>query len=723
MSTPLEKVFAALESHDCRPTKSREGYSARCLAHEDHRASLSVSDGTDGKALLTCHAGCKVETVVSALGLEMVDLFPPKEKTTKSKKPKGEKLGPVVATYVYEDESGTPVCRVTRHDPKDFRPWHPDPTVPGGWKMGLDGVRPVPYHLPEISGAIKSQSFIFFNEGEKATDAVRRLGLTATNSQGGAKGWKPELAAYFAEADVVILPDNDPPGEGHAAAVAASLRGVARSIRVLRLPGLPPKHDAFDWIKSGGTKAELEKLAAEAPTAAELAKVDGSALLDAVTAFVRRFVVVTIEQAHILAAWIVHTWAFEAADQTPYLAIISAEKRSGKTRLLETVGSLVRAPWHAVQPSEAVLYRKIERDCPTLLLDETDALFSQRGNDRTEAVRALLNAGSRRGATVSRCMNKGDDLVDFDVYCPKALAGIGSLPETVGDRSILIEMRRKKKSDRAERFRLRDVGAETAKLRAQLEAWAESKIESLRKARPALPPELGDRATDGAEPLLAIADAASGHWPDRIRVAVVALAGERSEDDDSDGVQLLADIRRILAVLVRKDGTITTKSLLDSLTGLDESKWAKYGHSREPLDPRGLANLLKPYGIKPDRVREVGTEQARGYRVAMFLDAFERYLADIPTESGGEGCAVTSVTASQAAPREAQTVTAHPSQHPSHLGNRPPGESPGMKRGKACDGSCDGSSVTLHPAPVKGRDGCDACDGHLEETGKRRVAL
>lgn len=716
MSTPLEIVTAALEAKGC----TGSGKDWQCPGHEDHRKSLSIGEGKDGAALVNCHAGCEVEDIVAALGLEMTDLFIKSE--TKATRKKVEKLGPIVETYLYESLDGKPVLRVTRHDPKDFRPWHPDPTVPGGWKMGLDGVHPVPYHLPEVHAAVQSKAPIFLDEGEKATNAVRRLGLTATNSQGGAKGWKSELAPFFAGADVVILPDNDPPGEGHAAAVAASLHGVARSIRVLRLPGLPPKGDVFDWIRSGGTKSELERLAAETQTLEELAKVDGAALLDTVAAFVRRFVVVTIEQAHVIAVWIVHTWVFEAADQTPYLAIISAEKRSGKTRLLEVLGVLARATWHAVQPSEAVLYRKIERDHPTLLLDETDALFSQKGGDRAEAVRALLNAGSRRGATVSRCGAHGDELIDFDVYCPKAIAGIGSLPDTVGDRSIPVEMRRKKKSDRVERFRLRDVEAEATNLRAQLEAWAELKVESLRKARPSLPAELGDRAADGAEPLLAIADAAGGHWPDRARQAVIALAGERSEDDDSDGVQLLADIRRVLDLLVRNDGTITTKKLLDRLTQLDESKWTKYGHSREPLNPRGLANLLKPYGIKPDRVRE-GNEQARGYDIPIFLDTFERYLSDIPAESEGERRAVTSVTASQAAPREAQGVTAHPSQHPSHPGNRSSGEFPETTQGKACDGSCDGLPVTLKPAPAKGRDGCDGRDGYLEETEKRRVAL
>jgi len=636
-----------------------------------------------------CHAGCEVGAVVDALGLEMTDLFPEGEK------PKAGKKKPrIVTTYPYVNEAGQLEYEVVRYEPKGFRQRRPDPKGKDGWSWNLNGCRRVLYRLPEVIDAIHTGTRIFLPEGEKDVDNLRAVGFRATTHAGGAKNWKPDCyVETLRGARVVVLPDGDEPGRAHGREVAQSLRGVAADVRVLNL-GRQGVKDVSDWFAAGGTREQLEQLAAEAPTADALAALDGAELLDTVARFIRRFVVVTPQQAQIIALWILHTYAFEAADQTPYMAIISAEKRCGKTRLLETIGVLAREPWHAVQPSEAVLYRKIERDQPTLLLDETDALFAQKGNDRTEAVRALLNAGSRRGATVSRCLNSGEDLVDFEVYCPKALAGIGSLPETVGDRSILIEMRRKKRSETAERFRLRDVEAEAGRIREHLEAWTASRIDRLKTARPSLPPELGDRAADGAEPLLALADAAGGSWPRIAREAVVALAGERTEDDDSDGVQLLADVRRVLAQYVRTDGQLGTAKLIRWLADLDGSRWKRYGPGRDELDARDLARLLRPYSIKPKLVRPAGGEPCRGYNVADFADAFERYLADIKEDSDGSAPSVTSVTPLQPANGAGPDVTRDPLQHPLHPGKpKRTGSCTGDHAGP-CNGSCNGCPVT-----------------------------
>jgi hypothetical protein len=115
----------------------------------------------------------------------------------------------------------------------------------------------------------------------------------------------------------------------------------------------------------------------------------------------------------------------------------------------------------APAPSEAVLYRKIERDHPTLLLDEVDTIWRGGGgrNDNHDGLRALLNAGNESGVRVPRCAGpRGEQLVDFDVNCPKVLAGIGQLPETVADRSILVAMKRRTKRERVERFRRRELG-------------------------------------------------------------------------------------------------------------------------------------------------------------------------------------------------------------------------------------------------------------------------
>jgi len=157
-------------------------------------------------------------------------------------------------------------------------------------------------------------------------------------------------------------------------------------------------------------------------------------LLDDVQAFLRRYVVLTDAQATAVVLWAAHTHAIDAFEVTPFLAITSPEKRCGKTRLLDVLELLVANPWRAVMPSEAVVYRKIAADAPTLMLDETDAIFNTK-NTNTEPLRALLNAGNRRGTSVPRCVGPTQQVVNFEVFGPKALAGIGLLPDTVADRS------------------------------------------------------------------------------------------------------------------------------------------------------------------------------------------------------------------------------------------------------------------------------------------------
>ena len=163
--------------------------------------------------------------------------------------------------------------------------------------------------------------------------------------------------------------------------------------------------------------------------------------------FIRRFVAVSEDQALLIALWIVHTHALDAADTTAYLNIWSAEKRSGKTRLLEVLSLLVARAWFTGRVTSAVLVRKVAAEMPTLLLDESDAAFKG-DREYAETLRGVLNAGFRRGGVASLC-RAGANLTyeDFPVFSAKAIAGIGRLPDTVADRSIPIELRRRRPSE------------------------------------------------------------------------------------------------------------------------------------------------------------------------------------------------------------------------------------------------------------------------------------
>jgi hypothetical protein len=347
-------------------------------------------------------------------------------------------------------------------------------------------------------------------------------------------------------------------------------------------------------------------------------------LLDQVRTFIGRFVVLPSDAAAtVLALFVLHTWAIEAAEATAYIVVVSAEKGSGKTRVLEVLGYLVREPWHTAGVSEAALFRKIEQDEPCLLLDEVDAIFGS-ASERTEPLRAALNAGNRRGGRVTRCVPPKMELAEFSVFCPKALAGIdsGRLPDTTKDRSVILHMKRRRAGEKIERLRHRNIAPEAEPLTDSLRAWAEVAGPLLRKASPELPDELSDRAGDGWEPLLAIADLAGEEWAAEARQASVILSAAGDEDELALGPQLLAGIRRGM------DGrqAIGTADLLALINADEELPFGAWNEGKG-IEARRLARLLKPYGIKPKSIR-MGDGTPKGYALEDLQDAFARYLPE-----------------------------------------------------------------------------------------------
>jgi hypothetical protein len=254
MNQALQNVLSRLKG----VRRCGNGWKAHCPAHDDRKPSLRISEGKDGRVLLKCYAGCPTEAVLDAIGLEMKDLFP--QERPASKRAHKQKI---VATYDYRDASGKLLFQVCRTEPKDFFQRRPDGK--GGWINGLGNTKPVLYQLPQVLEAVKKGEIVFVCEGEKDCDNLTKLGLTATTNPMGAGKWRDYHSDWLKGARVVILPDNDEPGRKHAQQVAQSLFGKATSVKVLELPGLPPKGDVSDWLASGGTKEELLRLAQEAP--------------------------------------------------------------------------------------------------------------------------------------------------------------------------------------------------------------------------------------------------------------------------------------------------------------------------------------------------------------------------------------------------------------------------------------------------------------------------
>ncbi|MBM3494198.1 MAG: hypothetical protein FJX72_07745 [Armatimonadetes bacterium] len=243
--------------------RSGSGWTANCPAHPDRDPSLSISEAPDGKVLLHCHAGCAAGAVCDAIGISLRDLMPPGERRGRN----GTGQARIVAEYPYTDENGALLFEVVRFDdPKDFKRRRPDGK--GGHIWNTDGVRRVLFRLPEVLAAVRDRKPVWIAEGEKDCLNLARTGLCSTTNAGGAKKWLPEYSEVLRGVDVVVLPDNDAPGRAHADIVARSLHGIARSVRVVRLPDLAAKGDVSDWLKGTDPQAaaaELRKLAKATP--------------------------------------------------------------------------------------------------------------------------------------------------------------------------------------------------------------------------------------------------------------------------------------------------------------------------------------------------------------------------------------------------------------------------------------------------------------------------
>lgn len=358
---------------------------------------------------------------------------------------------------------------------------------------------------------------------------------------------------------------------------------------------------------------------------------DTAELVARVEAVIRRYVVLPDDHAvTALALFVLHTWTIASAHATPYFVVISPEKQSGKSRLLETLALIVREPWHTASVTEAAVFRKIERDQPTLLLDEIDAVFAG-ATERTEALRSVLNAGNRRGAVATRVVGQGTkmDIKDFKVFCAKVLAGIdtGKLPDTIRDRAIVIRLHRRRTDELVARLRIRHAENDVKPLRADLNAWATAHLGELTNAEPMLPDSLPDRAADAWEPLLAIADLASDDMATRARKAAIVLSGgEMEEASDGYNVMLLQGIRTALA----DRAAITTDEILEAV---NKDETLPFGHwnERRGLDNLGLGRMLKPYGLKAKSVR-VGSRTFKGHNRAALGEIFARYLPADPTQ-------------------------------------------------------------------------------------------
>ncbi|MEU0596110.1 DUF3631 domain-containing protein [Streptomyces ardesiacus] len=363
--------------------------------------------------------------------------------------------------------------------------------------------------------------------------------------------------------------------------------------------------------------------------------IDGAALLNEVEAFHRRFNVFPHEAAYIaVTLWDAHAHLLDCFDSTPRLAFLSPEPGSGKSRALEVVETLVPQPMTAVNASAAALFRSVSNPNgrPTILFDEIDTIFGPKAGDNEE-LRGFLNAGHRRTGVTYRCIGDGGNqtVQAFPSYCAVAVAGLGNLPDTIMTRSVVIRMRRRARNETVEAFRARLHEAEGHKLRGRLAQWTEQARDSVMGAWPEMPEGVTDRPADVWEPLLAIADAAGGDWPDRAREACVSLVtASKANDKGSLGVRLLTDLRDHVMTGIDR---LPTVAILDRLNSLDDAPWADL-HGK-PLDNRRLSKMLAEYmtadnePIASRNIKAAGSV-LKGYYSADLWDAWARYCPPPP---------------------------------------------------------------------------------------------
>jgi hypothetical protein len=347
--------------------------------------------------------------------------------------------------------------------------------------------------------------------------------------------------------------------------------------------------------------------------------VDGAALLDDIAATFRRFLSLPAGAADALALWVVYTYAFERFFISPRLAIRSPEKRCGKSTLLRILAFLCNRVLLVANISAASLFRVVEAERPTLLLDEFDSFGT--GNDD---IRNVANSGHAKDGCVIRCDGDDHEPRRFSTWSPVALASIGRIADTLEDRSIIVMMQRKAPGERFDRLR-GDRPDQFDGLRRRAARWVQDVSRKLEDADLDAPSFLNDRAADNWRPLLAIADAAGEDWLKRAYKACEKMTGAAAEDGEQESTRtaLLRDIRTVFSE--KKAIEITSADLCDALAADDGGHWAAYGKSEKPITPVGVARLLRHFRIRSKDIRN-GSIVRKTYEKKTFVDVWARYL-------------------------------------------------------------------------------------------------
>jgi putative DNA primase/helicase len=345
--------------------------------------------------------------------------------------------------------------------------------------------------------------------------------------------------------------------------------------------------------------------------------VEGERILSEIEAILRRYCVLHESDYKVLPVMALATYTLDAFAVFPRGVIKSPQKRCGKTVLLETLESVTHRALMASGITPAAMFRVIDKYSPTLLIDEADTFMGE-----NEELRGVINSSHRRrNASVIRTVGDAHEPMKFSTWAAMFIAGIGDRAETVEDRAIVFELRRKLPGETTERCPP-DMYEQHRTLRRQCMRWAQDHLETLRSLDFVVPSFGNDRAADNWLPLFALARIVGGEWEDALLTAF-RIKSDLEAESEAPAVLLLRDIRHVFDD--RSQDRVHSETLIEELVELPGRPWAEWKHGK-PMTPASLSRLLKPFKITPTQLR-IGTINRHGYERKQFQDAWKRYVS------------------------------------------------------------------------------------------------
>ena len=343
--------------------------------------------------------------------------------------------------------------------------------------------------------------------------------------------------------------------------------------------------------------------------------VELSAVLNEIESTEKEHIIIDEDEATAVTLWIALTYFLDDIEIMPLLFINAPEKACGKTQLLTLVGDMVKNPMPVANMTPASLFRSIEKWQPTLLIDEADTFIHN-----NKVLRGIINSSHAKSHARVLRSSAGKDGTpkSFSTWVSMVIGMIGMPPDTITDRSLVIQLQRKLPSESTKRISL-DFDKECHQICQKIVRWTEDNSDQLKQLQPTLPNSHNDREIDNWAPLFVIAETIGPNWHEQ---ALKAYSSLSKPDDESIGVLLLSDIQEVFEEKDRE--TIHSNDLINYLITSDESPWLEFRGGRT-LTATALANILKPFGIKSKQMR-IGALNRNGYSIDMFKDAFSRYI-------------------------------------------------------------------------------------------------